>query len=110
MQAIVWKTGRLTLSSITPEAEAVAGSFWTIDHWLRHCEGFRVWDATGPIGYVEAVLTTDDDQPHSLVVRGGSLSGELVTWPVEAVQSLDAETERVFVTSTAELPRRRTGR
>ncbi len=90
MQAIVWKTGRLTLSSITPEAEAVAGSFWTIDHWLRHCEGFRVWDAT--------------------VVRGGALSGELVTWPVEAVQSLDAETERVFVTSTAELPRRRTGR
>ena len=92
------------MSSITPEAEAAAWSFWTIDYWLRHCEGCRVWDASGPLGYVEAVLTTEDDEPHSLVVRVGSVS-ELVTWPVEAVDSLDAATERVFVTSTSELPR-----
>ncbi len=98
------------MSSITPKAEAAVGSFWMIDHLLRHCEGYRVWDASGPIGYVETVLTTDDDEPDSLVVRVGSLSRGLVTWPVEAVQSLDAATERVFVTSTAELPRRRTGR
>jgi hypothetical protein len=97
------------VSSITPETEAAAWSFWTIDHCLRQCEGYRVWDASGPIGYVEAVLTTEDDEPHSLVVRVGSLSGELVTWPVEAVESLDAATERVLVTSTAELPSRRTG-
>ena len=91
-------------SSITP-AEAAAWSFWTIEYWLRHCEEYRVWDASGPIGYVEAVLTTEDDEPRSLVVRVDSVSGELVTWPVEAVESLDAATERVFVTSTAELPR-----
>ena len=93
------------MSSITPEAEAAAWSFWTIDYWLRHCEEYRVWDASGPLGYVEAVLMNEDDEPHSLVVRVGSVSGELVTWPVEAVESLDAATERVFVTSTAELPR-----
>jgi hypothetical protein len=93
------------VSSITPEAEAAAWSFWTIDYWLRHCEEYRVWDASGPLGYVEAVLMNEDDEPHSLVVRVGSVSGELVTWPVEAVESLDAATERVFVTSTAELPR-----
>ena len=95
-------------SSITP-AEAAAWSFWTIEYWLRHCEEYRVWDASGPIGYVEAVLTTEDDEPHSLVVRVGSVGGELVTWPVEAVESLDAATERVFVTSTAEVAARRIG-
>jgi len=91
------------LSSITPEAETAACSFWTIDYWLRHCVEYRVWDASGPIGYVEAVLTTEDDEAHSLVVRVGSACSELVTWPVEAVESLDAETERVFVRSTAEI-------
>lgn len=97
------------MSSITPEAEAAACSFWTIGYWLRHCEEYRVWDESGPLGYVEAVLTTEDDEPHSLVVRVGSVCGELVTWPVDAVESLDAATERVFVASTTELSRRRTG-
>jgi hypothetical protein len=86
------------VSSITSEAEAAACGFWTIDYWLRHCEEYRVWDASGPLGYVEAVLTSEDDEPHSLVVRVGSVCGELVTWPVEAVESLDAAAERVFVT------------
>jgi hypothetical protein len=88
------------MPSTTPESEAAPRSCWTIDYWLRHCEGYRVWEATGPIGYVEAVLTTGDDEPHSLVVRVGSSFSVLVTFPVEAVEGLDPATERVFVAST----------
>ena len=84
----------------TPDSEAEARSCWTIDYSLRHCEGYRVWEATGPIGFVEAVLMTEDDEPHSLVVRVGSAFSLLVTFPVEAVEGLDPATERVFVAST----------
>jgi hypothetical protein len=88
------------MPSTVIETEAPARSSWAIDYWLRHCEGFRVWEATGQIGYVEAVLMTDDDEPHSLVVRVGSSFSVLVTFPVEAVEGLDPATERVFVAST----------
>ena len=87
------------MPSITPERKATPRSCWTIGYWLRHCEGYRVFDATGPIGYVEAVLTTDDDELHSLVVRVGRVFTVLVTFPVEAVEGLDPATERVFVVS-----------
>lgn len=86
--------------------EAGTGSCWAIDHWLGHCEGFRVWEATGPIGYVETVLTTEDDEPHSLIVRVGSSFSVLVTFPVDAVEGLDPATERVFVGSTVRTARR----
>jgi hypothetical protein len=85
----------------TPET-AAARSCWAIDYWVRHCEGYRVWEKTAPIGYVEAVLTTENDEPHSLVVRVGSSFSVLVTFPVEAVESLDPATERVFVASTVQ--------
>lgn len=82
----------------TPETEAGTRSCWAIGYWLRHCEGFRVWEPTGQIGYVEALLTTEDDEPHSLIVRvGSSLFSVLVTFPVEAVEGVDPATERVFV-------------
>jgi hypothetical protein len=84
-----------------PKADAPARSCWTIDYWLRHCEGYRVWDTIGPIGFVEAVLTTADDEPHSLVVRVGSSFSALVTFPMDAVEGLDAATERVLVASRA---------
>ncbi len=86
--------------STTPETEGAARSCWAIDYWLRRCEGFTVREATGPIDYVEAVLTTADDEPHSLVVRVGSSFSVLVTFPIEAVESLDPATERVLVAST----------
>jgi len=88
------------MPSTTPETEAGVRSCWATDYWLRRCEGFRVWEATGPIGYVEAVLTGKDDEPHSLIVRVGSTFSVLVTFPVEAVEGLDPATERVFVGST----------
>jgi hypothetical protein len=83
----------------TTETEAEGHGCWTIDYWLRCCEGFRVCAATGPIGYVEAVLTTADDEPHSLVVRVGSSVSVPVTVPIEAIESLDPATERVIVAS-----------
>lgn len=88
------------MPSITPDSEAARRSCWTTDYWLRHCEGYRVWDSTGPIGYVEVVLTTDDDKPHSLVVRVGSVFSQLVTIPVDAVEGVDPAGERVFVALT----------
>jgi hypothetical protein len=88
------------MPSTTPEIEAGARSCWAIEYWLRHCEGFRVWEATGPIGYVEAVLKGEDDEPHSLIVRVGSSFSVPVTFPVEAVEGLDPATERVFVGSS----------
>jgi len=88
------------MPSTTAETEAGTRSCWNTDYWLRHCEGYRVCEATGPIGYVEAVLTTEDDEPHSLIVRVGSSFSVLVTFPVEAVEGLDPATERVFVGST----------
>jgi len=88
------------MPSTVPETEAAARSCWAIDYWLRHCEGFRVCEARGPIGYVETVLMNDQDEPHSLVVRVGSAFNVLVTFPVEAVEGLDPTTERVFVAPT----------
>ena len=88
------------IPSTNSETVAPARSCWTIDYWLRHCEGYRVWDATGVIGYVDAVLVAEDDEPHSLVVRVGSSFSVLVTLPAEAVESVDPATERVFVALT----------
>jgi hypothetical protein len=88
------------MPSTNPETAAPARSCWTIDYWLRHCEGYRVWDATGPIGYVVAVLMTEEDKPHSLVVRVESAFSVLVTLPSEAVEGVDPATERVFVALT----------
>lgn len=88
------------MPSTIPESEAGTRSCWNTDYWLRRCEGYRVWESTGPIGYVQAVLMTEDDEPHSLVVRVGSIFSVLVTFPVDAVEGLDPATERVFVCAT----------
>ena len=90
------------MPSVTPRTGAAAPSCWTTEYWLRHCDGYRVWGATGPIGYVETVLSTEDGEPHSLVVRvGSSAFSQLLTLPVEAVESFDPATERVFVSAIA---------
>ena len=88
------------MPSTTPETEAGTRNCSNTDYWLRHCEGYRVWEAGGPIGHVEAVLTREDGDPHSLVVRIGSSFSVLVTFPVDAVEGIDPATERVFVGST----------
>ena len=94
------------MPSTTPETEAGTRSCWAVEYWLCHCEGFRVWEATRPIGYVQAVVTTEDDEPHSLVVRVGSSFSVLVRFPVEAVEGLDPATERVFVGSAVPTAKR----
>jgi hypothetical protein len=88
------------MAPTAPETEAGERSCWNTDYWLRHCEGYRVWEPSGPIGRVEAVLTTEDGEPHSLVVRVGSSFSVLVTFPVDAVEGIDFATERVFLGST----------
>lgn len=88
------------MPSTTTDSEAGTRNCWNVDYWLRHCEGYGVWEATGPIGHVEGVVTTEDGDPHSLVVRVGSSFSVLVTFPVDAVEGIEPATERVFVGST----------
>lgn len=87
----------MTVPSTGSEIDAAPRGCWTTGHWLRHCEGYRVWEATGPVGYVEAVLLTEEHELHSLVVRAGSSRSVLVTYPVDAVEGLDPASEQVFV-------------
>lgn len=88
---------------LLPATDVTERSCWALDHWFRRCQGFQVWDATEQIGSVEAVLTDDDDRPHSLIVRvgTGSVFSVLVTFPADAVDGFDPASERVFVTTTA---------
>ena len=85
------------MPSTLPASGPIAPGCWALDYWFRRCQGFEVWDTTHPIGYVEAVLTSDDDEPHSLVVRVGSTFSVLLTFAVEAVEGVDPMSERVFV-------------
>jgi hypothetical protein len=85
-----------------PDTGMPTTSCWTTDYWLRHCEGFAVWDAGERLGSVEGVLTAENDEPCSLVVRvGGSMFTQLVSFPIESVEALDPAAERVFVAPTA---------
>lgn len=83
------------MATITSDSDTA--SCWNHDHWLRNCEGYRVWWEGEPIGYVDAVLQTESGDTHSLVVRVGSTFTHCLAVPVEAVEGLDPEGERVFV-------------
>jgi hypothetical protein len=55
------------------------GTCWSTEYCIRNCEGYRVYDAVGPLGYVEDVRLSQDGQLEALVVRDG---GPPVTvWP-----------------------------
>jgi hypothetical protein len=80
-----------------PSGPAVADS--GIDAALLvRCEGFEVDSPVGLVGFVEGLrFGSRIDVPDFLEVRGGRLGRELLLVPVEAVQEISPEEERVLV-------------
>lgn len=65
---------------------------------LMRCEGFEVDSPVGRVGVVEGLrFDSRIDVPDFLEVRGGRLGRELLLVPVEAVQEVWPEDERVLV-------------
>jgi hypothetical protein len=72
-------------------------------HSLARCEGFEVLSPDGVLGYVEGLrFESRIDEPDLLEVRGGRFGRELFLIPVEAVDEVSLEEERIVVRS---LPR-----
>jgi hypothetical protein len=68
------------------------------DALLLRCEGFEVDSPVGLVGIVEGLrFGSRIDVPDFLEVRGGRLGRELLLVPVEAVQEISPEEERVLV-------------
>jgi hypothetical protein len=70
------------------------GDAFTREHWLTHCEGFRVETATGLVGYVEAVEPDAAGDLVALLVRRCRDGGAL-TIPRERVTDIVAPAETV---------------
>lgn len=65
---------------------------------LVRCEGFEVDSSVGHVGFVEGLrYGSRIDVPDFLEVRGGRLGRELLLVPVEAVQEISPDDERVLV-------------
>jgi hypothetical protein len=65
---------------------------------LARCEGFDVESPVGLVGFVEGLrFGSRIDTPDFLEVRGGRLGRELLLIPVEAVQDISYQEERVLV-------------
>jgi len=67
---------------------------------FARCEGFEVDSPEGVVGYVEGLrFESRIDEPDLLEVRGGRFGRELVLIPVEAVEEVSLEEERIVVRS-----------
>jgi hypothetical protein len=65
---------------------------------LARCEGFEVDSPVGVVGFVEGLrFGSRIDTPDFLEVRGGRLGRELLLIPVEAVEEVSHEDERLLV-------------
>jgi hypothetical protein len=83
-----------------PSFPSSSGSEESRDHaaLLARCEGYEVDSPFGLVGFVEGLrFGSRIDVPDLLEVRGGRLGRELLLVPVEAVQEISAEEERVLV-------------
>ncbi len=67
---------------------------------LARCEGFEVSSPEGVLGYVEGLrFLSRIDEPDLLEVRGGRFGRELLLVPVEAIEDVQVEEERIVVRS-----------
>ena len=78
-------------------------SCWTTEYSLRNCEGYAVIEGGTSIGYVEAVLESDEGV-HSLLVRVGNVFNRLVAFPFDSVEAVDPAAERVYVSLAPAAP------
>jgi hypothetical protein len=72
-------------------------SGWAVDYWLAHCDGYRVFTPEGPIGYVEEVLESPEEEPTALVVRVGDAFSHCIQIPVGDIVGFNPAGERVLV-------------
>jgi hypothetical protein len=95
------EAGKLAEATTTlPSFPSSSGSEKSRDHaaLLGRCEGFEVDSHFGLVGFVEGLrFGSRIDAPDFLEVRGGRLGRELLLIPVEAVQEISSEEERVLV-------------
>jgi len=67
---------------------------------LARCDGFEVLSPEGIVGYVEGLrFQSRIDEPDLLEVRGGRFGRELMLIPVEAIEEVRTEEERIVVRS-----------
>ena len=72
--------------------------FWTREHWLAHCEGYRVETSKGCLGFVdEVVRDPEDETPVTLVVRTSHDAFGLTEVPIALVEEIDPEAEKILV-------------
>jgi hypothetical protein len=68
---------------------------WTREHWLGHCEGYRVESDEDLLGWVEEVLwTPDESEPLCLRVREGLA---ILIVPVDDIVEICPAAERILV-------------
>jgi len=88
----------LDVRSLTAETRLPRGT--PESRSLARCEGFEVFSPEGVLGYVEGLrFESRIDEPDLLEVRGGRFGRELFLIPVEAVDEVSLEEERIVVRS-----------
>ena len=91
---------QLDETTTLPSFPSNSGSEESRDHaaLLARCQGYEVDSPVGLVGFVEGLrFGSRIDVPDLLEVRGGRLGRELLLIPVEAVQDISPEEERVLV-------------
>ena len=63
---------------------------------LAHCEGFTVDSPDGRLGVVEAVLP-GPERPHALAVRTGLFTTRLLLVPLDEVEQVLPDEQRVVL-------------
>lgn len=78
-------------------------SCWTVEHLLRHCEGYHVVSMDGEVGYVETVLVSEEGEPEALAVRVGRTLTQLVPVAFGEVDDVVAASELIVAHSVSAL-------
>jgi hypothetical protein len=68
--------------------------YWSHGYWIGHCQGFRVVDENGKVGFVEEVVG-ENDEPEALLVRSGLFSDRILRVPIRSVEGIQPETASV---------------
>jgi len=66
---------------------------WSTEYLLTHCEGYRVDTPAGPLGFVERVLFSEENEPQALAVRTGRFQTRLVIVPLNELDEIRPEWE-----------------
>jgi hypothetical protein len=74
---------------------------FAVEYWLGRCEGFRVDVPGGHVGFVDAVLASPETgAPVTLLVRVPGPDGPIVAVPVEEIEEIALEGERIVLRRT----------